>query len=259
MIARKTPEPRPYWLTAGLTAPREPASVKLMEMMDRPVAVADAETVGSRDRRADPGLGIAHGRLEILTLGKARGDRRGQRAAGAMGVAGRDARRGERDRAVSADEIVDALGALAVPALDQHCAAAERQQTPPLAFDLGLASRDRRVQQCGGLRQIRRDHRRERISFVRNASTASAASRRSPEVATITGSSTTWLGVQRDSARSNRVDARGLRHHADLHRADVEIGEHRVDLRGDEFGGHRMNAGDALVFCAVSAVIADAP
>ena len=37
------------------------------------------------------------------------------------------------------------------------------------------------------------------MSLVRNASTASAASRRSPEVATITGSSTTCFGDQRVS------------------------------------------------------------
>ena len=50
-----------------------------------------------------------------------------------------------------------------------------------------------------------------------------------------------------------------LRQHADLHRADGEIGEHRVDLRRDEVRRHVVDAGDALVFCAVSAVMTDAP
>jgi hypothetical protein len=36
-----------------------------------------------------------------------------------------------------------------------------------------------------------------------------------------------------------------MRHHADLDRADIEIGKYRVDLRGDEFGRHLMDAADA--------------
>ena len=75
-MARKTSEPRPYWLITGtVPASRTPESVKLVEMMDRPVAVTDAETVGRCDRRADPALGVAHGRLEILAVCEARGHR----------------------------------------------------------------------------------------------------------------------------------------------------------------------------------------
>ena len=33
-------------------------------------------------------------------------------------------------------------------------------------------------------------------------------------------------------AGSHRRDGGGVRQHADLHRVDLEIGEHRVDLRG---------------------------
>ncbi|MGY4452385.1 hypothetical protein ACVWZR_007045 [Bradyrhizobium sp. i1.3.1] len=83
------------------------------------------------------------------------------------------------------------------------------------------------------------------ISFLRKASTASAASRRS------TGGCD-HHGIEHDMARlparqrlRDRIDAGGLRHHADLHRADLEIGKHGVDLRDDEFGGHRVDAGDA--------------
>src|SRR4051812_43391125 len=115
-------------------------------MMDRPVAVADTETVGSRDRRADPGLGAAHRVLEGLALGETGSDGRGQRAAGAMGIFGGDARRGKCDRFLCIDEIVAALGALAVPALDQHRATTEREQATPLALDLGFASRKRLVE-----------------------------------------------------------------------------------------------------------------
>ena len=47
------------------------ASIKPMKMMDRPMAVADVETIGRRDRRADPCLGVAHRGFEILALGEA--------------------------------------------------------------------------------------------------------------------------------------------------------------------------------------------
>src|SRR4051795_7822760 len=91
---------------SGTAARSRATSVKFMDMMDRAVAVADAEAVGGRDRRANPGLGVAHGALEILASGEPRGDRRGQRAAGTMGVASGNARRGQRDRGAGIDEIV---------------------------------------------------------------------------------------------------------------------------------------------------------
>ena len=46
-----------------------------MKMMDRPMAVADAETIGRCDCGADPGLGMANRGFQILALGKARSDR----------------------------------------------------------------------------------------------------------------------------------------------------------------------------------------
>src|ERR1700730_7709556 len=55
-------------------------SIKPMKMMDWPVAMADAETIGGRDRRTDPGLGMTNGGFHRLTPGKARGDGGGQRA-----------------------------------------------------------------------------------------------------------------------------------------------------------------------------------
>ena len=45
--------------------------------------------------------------------------------------------------------------------------------------------------------------------------------------------------------RGDGIDGRKLRHHADLDRADGEIGKHRVDLRGHELGRHLVNAADA--------------
>src|SRR5260370_24501462 len=120
-------------------APEKSLSVKPMEMIDRPVAVADAEAVRGRDRGTDPGLGVADGGFQIVALGKPRRNRRRQRAAGAMGIFGRDPRRGERDRAFGVDEIIDALGALPVAALDKHRRAAHRQQALALVLDGGFA------------------------------------------------------------------------------------------------------------------------
>ena len=120
------------------------------------MAVADAETIGRRDRGADPGLGVAHRGFKLLALRKARRDGGGQRAAGAVGILGDNARCRQNDSAVAADEIVGALGALSVPALDQHRTTSEREQPLALAIDRRLAGGDLLVQQAGGFRQIRR-------------------------------------------------------------------------------------------------------
>src|SRR5260370_41560969 len=78
--------------------------IETMKMMDRSVAVADAKTVGRRDRRVNPGLGIANRGFHVLASGEAGGDRRCQRAAGAAGGFGGDARRGQGDGAPAAPE-----------------------------------------------------------------------------------------------------------------------------------------------------------
>ena len=80
------------------------------------------------------------------------------------------------------------------------------------------------------------------ISLSRSTSTASGVSSRSPEVATITGSSTTLVCAVAREPRRHRLDRRRLRQHADLHRADREIGKHRVDLRRDEIRRHVVDA-----------------
>src|SRR5579863_486682 len=66
-------------------------SIIPMEMMDRAVAVSDMEAIGRGDGGADEGLGVAHGDLHLLALGKTGRDRGRQRAAGAVGVLGGDA------------------------------------------------------------------------------------------------------------------------------------------------------------------------
>ena len=72
------------------------ASIQPVKMMDRPIAVADVEPIGGRDRCADPGLGVTDRGFQLLALGKPGRDGRGQRASGAVGIVGRDARRGQR-------------------------------------------------------------------------------------------------------------------------------------------------------------------
>src|SRR5665213_1121276 len=67
------------------------ALIKPVKMMDRAMPMADTETIGRHDRRADPGLGIAHRGFQLLAFGEACRDRRGQRAAGAVGIPGGDA------------------------------------------------------------------------------------------------------------------------------------------------------------------------
>src|SRR5580700_8874366 len=109
-----------------------------MEMMDRPMAVADAEAVAGGDRGTDERLGVANRGFQILALGEASGDGRRQRASGAVGILGCNPWRGKRDRAALAHQVIDALAALPVPALDQHGGTAERQQPPALILDRGL-------------------------------------------------------------------------------------------------------------------------
>ena len=46
-----------------------------MKMMNRAVTVPDIETIGRRDRRGDPGLGIADGGFQRLAFGKEGCDR----------------------------------------------------------------------------------------------------------------------------------------------------------------------------------------
>jgi hypothetical protein len=48
----------------------EVRSIKFVEMMDRSVAMSDAEVVGAGDCGADPGLGVAHRGFHVFAFGK---------------------------------------------------------------------------------------------------------------------------------------------------------------------------------------------
>ena len=45
--------------------------VEPVKMMDRSMAMADAEPVGGRDRGADPGLGMTNRGIQVLAPGEA--------------------------------------------------------------------------------------------------------------------------------------------------------------------------------------------
>ena len=66
--------------------------------------------------------------------------------------------------------------------------------------------------------------------------------------------------VEHDAALPPAVEPAGDRRddvrraeHADLHRIDVEVGEDRVDLGGDEIRRHGVDGGDARACSARSA------
>src|SRR6185437_10037130 len=133
--------------------------MEAMEMVYRAMAVADIEPIGRFDRSADPDLCRTHRGLHAFALGKARRDRRVQRASGAVGVLGGDAWRRQSDGAAAVEQIIDALAALPVAALDQDRATSHRKQPRALACDGCLAGRNRLIEQRGGFRQVWRDQR----------------------------------------------------------------------------------------------------
>src|SRR5580693_6233558 len=140
-------------------------SIESMEMMDRPMAVADIEAISRRDRGADPGLGIADRCLQVLALRQSRCDGGGERAAGSVSILGGNAWAFERNDAIAAEEIVDALGALPVAAFDQHRLTTHRLQPFALALDRGFARGDRFIQQRGCLVEVWRDQRGARYQL----------------------------------------------------------------------------------------------
>jgi hypothetical protein len=74
LTSRQSRTPRNAYRRAFAATTEIFCSIKLMEMMDRSVAVADVEAVGGRDRGAHPGLGVANRGFQVLALGKAGGN-----------------------------------------------------------------------------------------------------------------------------------------------------------------------------------------
>ena len=162
-----------------------------------------------------------------------------------MGIFGCNARRGKPCAAVGLDQEVDAVRAAAMPAFDQHRAGAEREQLLRLRPHRVFVARQRRVEQGRGFEQIGRDHvgaRQQRPQRIHRVGAQQIGAGRGDHDR-----------IEHHVARAMAVETcgdggggRGIAQHADLHRADVEIGKHRVDLRGDEVGRHLVDGGNAF-------------
>ena len=96
------------------------------------------------------------------------------------------------------------------PPLISTALRAEREQPLGLLAHLGFVARQRPIEQRGGLGQVGRDD-RARAESARACSTsiAAGASSRSPDVAIITGSSTTCVCFQRSSPAATAAIATG--------------------------------------------------
>ena len=131
--------------------------------MHRAVAGADGQAVGGGDRLGDVVLGVRHAPR------RASGPWRGRPRCADDSVQPvpwvfawrRAAPRAARPPS-GVDQQVDAFGPLRVAALDQHGVGAEREQRLGLRAHLVFVCGERRVEQRGRLRQIRRDDQRAR-------------------------------------------------------------------------------------------------
>ena len=161
--------------------PSLPIAGRRREFRAKAAAVAAAGPVPRRacnsasrfDGAADEGFGAAHGVGEVVAAHDMGGDGAGERAAGAVQVARRRARRGEPARARGRDEPIDALFAREMSAFHQHGARSEREQAFALALHLVLASRLRGAEQRRRLAEIgrqavdERQQRRQRVDEPR--------------------------------------------------------------------------------------------
>src|SRR5215470_770622 len=131
-----------------------------VEVVRRAVAGADLDPVRGGERLRHIGLGGADRLGQTKPLGEAGGDGGRQRAAGAMGILRRDAVGGETHECTRLDQEIDALGAAAMTAFEEHRPRPQRQQPLALLAHLGLVAGDRRIEQRRRLRQVRRDDER---------------------------------------------------------------------------------------------------
>src|ERR1700730_15588718 len=88
-----------------------------VKMMNGPGPPADPQPIGSRDRRGYVFLGVAYRFGESAAFGKAGRYGGGERAAGAVGIAGFDALANDAHRRRGGDEYVDTFRAASMAAL----------------------------------------------------------------------------------------------------------------------------------------------
>src|SRR5271170_1190647 len=146
-----------FTLDPSYRIPRYPtlARVEGMGVVERPVAASQARRTG--DRALDVGAGSVDRLFYNQTLGQTRSDRRGQRAAGPVSMAGREPRAFPYASACFGHQHVRYGLAGEVPALDQHRPTAKGKQDFAGSAHLGGVA-DRRTAQDFGFRQIRGEY-----------------------------------------------------------------------------------------------------
>ena len=204
--------------------------------MQRTAAGADPKPVGRRDRRADVSLGIAYRLAELLSLRQTRGDGRRQSAAGAVGVAWwRYAARQSAHNRPLVTKRSTLSGPPPWPPLISTAPGRARAAFVCLRAHFRFRRAPAACRAAPPPRNIGRQQVAYRTISSRNALDrigAQTISRpNSPPAPDQAPHCASPVVVERRSrtARSPRIAD-----HADLHRGNVEIGEHRVDLRGDE-------------------------
>ena len=209
-----------------------------------PLSVADAQIAAVLQPLPHEVLGAIHG----LAAGKHRWPSSAAMAAERLhpvpcewGVSMRG--RTKRSTPASSTRMSTAVPPDAVAALEQHCATASGAQRLGLRHSLGFACRRLGPEQDRSLRQVGRHQRRQRHQVLARAPRphrARAARRRwsppspgpRPRAAERAEPSTSRHGLH---------DV-GVGQHPRLDGADVEVGEHRVELAGDEGGRDRLDA-----------------
>ena len=180
-----------------------------------------------------------------------RGDGARQRAAGAVQIARRQTRRRETMRAVGRDQPIDAFGVLRGGRLSSA--------PPPvrkLAMRLALGSisvsdaaataRERNAAASSRLGVMRSTSGSSSRSAVQESGARQRVARRGRHHRIVDDERSCFAPPQ--AVRDRSDDVRGCKH-ADLHRADVEIVEHRFDLRRDHLrrrGQERAHAKGVL-------------
>ena len=194
-------------------------------MVHRADPAADTQAVGRGDGAAEPALGLGHGLGQGRAAREERGDRRGQRAAGAMGIAGGMRGPSSQISVRSASSRSGLVVAARWPPLSSTLAGPSARRRRPL-LHCGAIGRapgaPSRAPASGRLGVIRSRQRQEPL--------AQGADRLAAQQAVAA------LGdhhrIEHDARRTPALQAvghgrDGLRRaeHADLDRVDLEVGE----------------------------------
>ncbi len=196
----------------------------------------------------------ARPRPDRHALREAGGDRGGERAAGAVGVAAVDPRALPECAVRPRSPARRTPCRRQVPALQQHRAAAQLEQRLGRALHRGEAvdrAARHRISASGRL-GVSTAARGTSKRF--SASIAPASISGAPPFATMTGSTTSGIAARAlGKHRRDGLDHRRIVQHAGLDRVGADIVEHHLDLLADEVGRDRQDAEDALACSARSA------